>query len=76
MYLLLLGDYAYRLPNENEEGGIWIAYEGPEAAANKAAYAKSKGLGGIAVDDLTLDDFHGVCTRNKYSILRAAVTAF
>lgn len=72
---MISGDYAYRLPDENEEGGVWIAYESPESAATKAAYAKSKGLGGIAVDDLTLDDFRGTCSRNKYAILKAAVSA-
>ncbi|XP_018571343.1 chitinase-like protein Idgf4 [Anoplophora glabripennis] len=68
------GPYAYRLPDENDEGGIWIGYEDPESATNKAAYVKSKGLGGIAVDDLTLDDFKGVCGHNKYAILKAAVS--
>lgn len=52
-----------------------MAYESPESAANKAAYAKSKGLTGIAVDDLTLDDFQGTCNRHKYSILRTAASA-
>nr|WNT43926.1 chitinase-like protein Idgf4 [Monochamus alternatus] len=68
------GPYAYRLPDENDEGGIWIGYEDPESATNKAAYVKSKGLGGIAVDDLTLDDFKGVCGHNKFAILKAAVS--
>ncbi|CAG9771439.1 unnamed protein product [Ceutorhynchus assimilis] len=70
------GSYAYKPKDpEKDEDGIWIAYEDPSAAANKAAYVRSKGLAGIAVDDLTLDDFRGVCTQNKYSILRAAVSA-
>lgn len=69
------GTYAYRLPDEDEKGGIWIGYEDPTSAANKAAYVKNKGLGGIAIDDLTLDDFRGTCGRNKYAILQAAVSA-
>ncbi|XP_066141897.1 chitinase-like protein Idgf4 [Euwallacea fornicatus] len=70
------GVYTYKLPDEakNEEG-IWIAYEDPVSAATKATYVKNKGLGGIAIDDLTLDDFRGVCSSNKFAILKAAVSA-
>ncbi|XP_030758347.1 chitinase-like protein Idgf4 isoform X2 [Sitophilus oryzae] len=71
------GSYAYKLPDEEkDEDGIWIGYEDPESAASKAAYVKNKGLGGIAIDDLTLDDFRGTCSRDrfdKYAILKAAV---
>nr|XP_023014136.1 chitinase-like protein Idgf4 [Leptinotarsa decemlineata] len=69
------GVYAYRLPDGNDKGGIWVGYEDPETAANKAQYVKNKGLAGIAIDDLTLDDFRGICGNNKYAILRAAVSA-
>lgn len=69
-----LGTYAFR----NEDGdreGIWVGYEDPDTASNKAAYARSKGLGGVAVVDLTLDDFRGVCTGNRYPLLNAAKQA-
>lgn len=66
------GTYAFRLPDENEEGGIWVGYEDPDTAGNKAAYARAKGLAGIAVYDITLDDFRGLCSGDKYVILRAA----
>ncbi|CAG9858301.1 unnamed protein product [Phyllotreta striolata] len=69
------GVYAYRYPDNNEKGGIWVGYEEPETAATKAQYVKNKGLGGIAIDDLTLDDFRGVCNNNKFAILKAAVAA-
>ncbi|XP_060536626.1 chitinase-like protein Idgf4 [Cylas formicarius] len=69
------GSYAYKLPDETDGGGIWIGYEDPESAANKATYVRNKGLAGVAIDDLTLDDFKGVCGPNKYAILRAAVSA-
>ncbi|KAL1490351.1 hypothetical protein ABEB36_013062 [Hypothenemus hampei] len=70
------GFYAYKLPDgEKNEEGVWIAYEDPQTAASKGAYVKSKGLAGIALDDLTLDDFRGVCSDNKYAILKAAVAA-
>ncbi|CAH1183293.1 unnamed protein product [Phaedon cochleariae] len=69
------GVYAYRLPDKDEKGGLWVGYEDTETAANKAQYVKNKGLGGIAIDDLTLDDFRGICGHNKFAILRAAVSA-
>ncbi|XP_060518655.1 chitinase-like protein Idgf4 [Cylas formicarius] len=66
------GVYAFRLPDNNGEGGIWIGYEDPDTAGNKASYAKAKSLGGIALVDISLDDFRGLCTGDKYPILRAA----
>lgn len=67
-----LGTYAYRLPASKVKG-IWISYEDPEVAGKKAYYAKLKGLGGVAIVDLSLDDFKGSCdaTRTQFPILRA-----
>lgn len=66
------GTYAFRLPDENNEFGMWVGYEDPDTAGNKASYAKAKGLGGISINDLSLDDFRGLCTGDKYPVLRAA----
>ncbi|XP_013099261.1 chitinase-like protein Idgf2 isoform X3 [Stomoxys calcitrans] len=66
------GAYAYRLADSNGEHGIWISYDDPEAAANKASYVHSKGLGGLSLFDLSYDDFRGLCNGDKYPILRAA----
>ncbi|XP_058814816.1 chitinase-like protein Idgf4 [Topomyia yanbarensis] len=66
------GVYAYRVPDENEEHGLWISYEDPDTAGNKAAYVKAKGLGGISIFDLGNDDFRGSCAGDKFPILRAA----
>lgn len=44
----------------------------PDTAGNKAAYAKAKGLGGVAIYDLSLDDFRGICTGDKFPIVRGA----
>lgn len=63
------GSYAYRLA---EDDGEWVSYEEPATAAIKAQYVKAKGLGGIGVFDLSLDDFRGACQGEKYPILRAA----
>lgn len=66
------GSYAYRVPDDDGNFGMWVAYEDPDTAANKAAYVKNKGLGGIALFDMSFDDFRGTCTGDKFPILRAA----
>lgn len=67
------GSYAYQSYNEDTGAeGIWVGYEDPDTAGNKAAFVKSKGLGGVAIVDLSLDDFRGVCTGDKYPIVRGA----
>lgn len=49
-----------------------MSYEDPDTAGNKAGYVRAKGLGGISINDLSLDDFRGTCSGDKYPILRAA----
>ncbi|KAJ2954240.1 hypothetical protein O0L34_g2486 [Tuta absoluta] len=66
------GTYAFRLPDDNGEPGLWVSYEDPDTAGQKAAYVKSKNLGGVSITDLSMDDFRGLCTGDKYPILRAA----
>ncbi|XP_050361020.1 chitinase-like protein EN03 [Nymphalis io] len=66
------GTYAFRLPDDNSEGGLWVSYEDPDTAGQKATYAKSKNLGGVSIVDLSMDDFRGLCSGDKYPILRAA----
>ncbi|XP_034943964.1 chitinase-like protein Idgf4 [Chelonus insularis] len=67
------GSYAYQ-PYNSDTGadGIWVGYEDPDTAGNKASYAKAKGLGGVAIYDLSTDDFRGTCTGDKFPIVRAA----
>ncbi|KAF5295427.1 hypothetical protein FQA39_LY13088 [Lamprigera yunnana] len=67
------GNYAFKLP-DNDKGGIWVSYEDPFTAEQKASYVRGKALGGISVIDLTLDDFRGGCSSTKYPILRAVKT--
>lgn len=67
-----LGSYAYRLPDSSSDTGLWVAYEDPDTAGYKGAYVKNKGLGGIAIWDISLDDFRGICTGERFSILKAA----
>ncbi|XP_018058428.1 PREDICTED: chitinase-like protein Idgf4 isoform X2 [Atta colombica] len=67
------GSYAYQSYNgETGTEGLWAGYEDPDTAGNKAAFVKSKGLGGVAIVDLSLDDFRGICTGDKYPIIRGA----
>lgn len=55
------GSYAFRLADENGKHGMWVGFEEPESAGNKASFVRGKGLGGIAIFDLSLDDFRGAC---------------
>lgn len=66
------GTYAYRPADENGDHGLWVSYEDPDSAANKANYVRAKGLGGLSLFDLSYDDFRGLCTGDKYPLLRAA----
>lgn len=65
------GPYGYRLPDSSGNYGQWISYEDPDSAGNKAAYVRAKNLGGVAIMDLTLDDFRGACTGDKFPILKS-----
>ncbi|KAF5295449.1 hypothetical protein FQA39_LY13110 [Lamprigera yunnana] len=51
------GIYAFKLADNKNKGGIWVSFEDPHMAEIKATYARGKGLGGVAIIDLTLDDF-------------------
>jgi chitinase len=66
------GTYAYRLPDSSGKFGMWVGYEDPDTAGNKAAYVRAKSLGGVGIFDLTMDDFRGACSGDKFPILRAA----
>ncbi|KAI4483190.1 hypothetical protein M0804_008245 [Polistes exclamans] len=67
------GSYAYE-PYNSDTGadGLWVGFEDTDTAGNKASYAKAKGLGGVAIFDLSLDDFRGVCNGDKFPIIRGA----
>ncbi|KAK9878476.1 hypothetical protein WA026_022118 [Henosepilachna vigintioctopunctata] len=65
----VLGPYAFQVPGSDFKG-TWISYDNPDYAEAKAIYARNKGLGGMAVNDLSLDDFRGSCAYEKYPILK------
>lgn len=66
------GPYAYRVPDDSGEHGLWVGYEDPDSMGNKAGFVRAKGLGGLAFYELSFDDFRGTCTGDKYPLLRAA----
>ncbi|XP_005179411.2 chitinase-like protein Idgf1 [Musca domestica] len=65
------GNYAFRVANQNNTGGIWISYDGPKFAATKAKYAMDKALGGVVLYDLSRDDFRGQCGNIDFPILQS-----
>lgn len=67
----MYGTYAFRAADEKGENGTWVSYDDAEVGGTKAAYVATNGLGGVALFDLTMDDFHGQCTGDKFPILRA-----
>lgn len=56
-----MGTYAFRKADDKGKYGIWVGYEEPDTAGYKAAYVKTKALGGVAIFDLTNDDVFGTC---------------
>lgn len=65
------GNVAYRFKSGGFEG-MWVAYESPESAKSKADFVKNQDLGGIAICDLSLDDYRGDCHGRTYPILNKA----
>ncbi|KAH8263731.1 hypothetical protein KR044_013006, partial [Drosophila immigrans] len=66
-----LGSFAYRVADSDGAHGLWVSYDDPDTAASKAQYVKAKQLGGVALFDLTQDDFRGQCTGDRFPMLRA-----
>jgi chitinase len=58
------GIYAVRLPDANGKFGMWVGYDDPESIGSKASYVKGAGFGGVAIFDLSLEDFRGACSAN------------
>ncbi|KAH8377334.1 hypothetical protein KR093_004940 [Drosophila rubida] len=65
------GNFAFRAVQDGVTEGLWISYNDLESASNRADYARAKNLGGVAFFDLSYDDFRGLCTNDKYPMLRA-----
>ncbi|XP_034474765.1 chitinase-like protein Idgf3 [Drosophila innubila] len=65
------GSFAFRVADSDGAHGLWISYDDPDTAGSKAQYVRAKNLGGLALFDLTLDDFRGQCTGDRFPMLRA-----
>ncbi|CAI9739982.1 probable chitinase 10 [Octopus vulgaris] len=52
----------------------WFGYDNPKSLKLKVEWMKSRGLGGIAVWALPLDDFSGMCGE-KYPLMKAILEA-
>ena len=55
----------------SKDKSIWVGYDNPGSAADKANYVLARGLGGVMLWDLPQDDFSNACGRGKFPILRA-----
>lgn len=65
------GNYALSPADERGEHGFWVSFDDPDFAGIKAAYAKGRNLGGVALFDLIYDDFQGSCTGTLFPIVRS-----
>lgn len=63
------GSFAFRTADDSGNYGMWVGFEEPDSAGNKASFVRGKGLGGIALFDLSLEDFRGACSGVKFPIL-------
>ncbi|XP_075161805.1 chitinase-like protein Idgf3 [Haematobia irritans] len=64
------GNYAYRGMEIKGANGLMVTYENVASVTEKASHAQNRGLGGMALFDLSLDDFRGECTGDKFPLLK------
>ncbi|XP_061392777.1 chitinase-like protein Idgf4 [Musca vetustissima] len=67
----LFGSFAYRPGITKKEQGLLITYDDLDNIEEKVKYTKSNKLHGIALFDITLDDFRGKCRGERYVMLNA-----
>jgi len=63
---LLMGPYSYSLSTKQ-----WVGYDDVNMAIHKTSYALSKGLGGVMVWDMSMDDFHNTCSAGVNPLMTA-----
>ncbi|XP_075152625.1 chitinase-like protein Idgf3 [Haematobia irritans] len=68
---LKYGVYAFRPADDKGENGMWVSFEDTDTVAIKATYIKNRGLGGVALFDITMDDYRGSCANEKFPLLKA-----
>lgn len=57
------------------QGKYWISYEDEKSIDLKARYANHYGLLGSFIWEIDTDNFHGLCDKPKFTILKAINTA-
>ncbi|GAB1608659.1 chitinase-3-like protein 1 [Argonauta hians] len=57
------------------KGDQWYGYDDPDSLKIKVEWMMKKGLGGIAVWALPLDDFSNICGGGKYPLMKAILEA-
>ncbi|KFB40669.1 hypothetical protein ZHAS_00008286 [Anopheles sinensis] len=57
------------------QGDQWVAYENATSIEQKAAFARTKGLGGVLTLNLAFDDYRGICGE-KYPLTKALWKGF
>ncbi|XP_065361326.1 chitinase-like protein Idgf3 [Calliphora vicina] len=65
------GNYAYRTADVKGRDGLFITYEDRDSLGAKAEFVQSNSLAGVAIFDLTLDDFRGKCKQGMFPALSA-----
>lgn len=53
------------------KGNQWVGYDDVQSVVEKAQYARSKGLGGVMVWDVTTDDFKNLGGEGKSTLVTA-----
>ena len=54
------------------KNAVWIGYDDEESAKRKGVYVSKHNLGGVSFWTLEYDDYKGLCTNNKFPVIRAA----
>ncbi|XP_076438091.1 chitotriosidase-1-like [Babylonia areolata] len=53
------------------DGVRWTGYDDVESIKEKVDYAVQKGLGGVSIWSIDMDDFHGICGGGHYPLMNA-----
>uniref|UniRef100_A0A1I8MCJ5 GH18 domain-containing protein n=1 Tax=Musca domestica TaxID=7370 RepID=A0A1I8MCJ5_MUSDO len=65
------GSFAYRPASPPNKQGLLITYDDLDSIREKVKFAQAKKLHGIALFDLSYDDFRGKCRGERYVMLKA-----
>lgn len=73
-YILSLGSAAFKTSSQTE-AGLWLAYDNIHYLTERVVFTKELKLAGLAIMDLSLDDFKGRClSKQMFPIVTAVKT--